>query len=361
MIVTLSPTSTDQNLRVYDPNRNLLGSSSNSDNAIDSYTFYASTSGYYYAIVYGYQAGSYIISVSSSGATPTPLPTSTPTPTPTVTVTYTPPVAGSAGTVTRSFSSSIAPPGNTITITLTPSPSTLFDTPGYSVIETLPAGFTYVSDTAEGRVQSGQTITFTRLGASPITYTVLAARSAGTTFTGTFKDEVRNSGNVGGSSVILVGSRTPGTITRSISSSSVPPDGTLTITLTPSPTGLFDAPGYRVIETIPTGFTYLSTTAGVTVEGNVVTLTQIGSSPITYTLRAPSTTGSYVISGIFMDELTNVGIVAGTTSIRVGAGYDTNGDGRIDRSEAIQAVMDYFNGLITRQEAIDVVMAYFSG
>jgi hypothetical protein len=35
-------------------------------------------------------------------------------------------------------------------------------------------------------------------------------------------------------------------------------------------------------------------------------------------------------------------------------------DGIVQRSEAVQAVVDYFNGLITRQEAIDVVMAYFA-
>jgi hypothetical protein len=43
------------------------------------------------------------------------------------------------------------------------------------------------------------------------------------------------------------------------------------------------------------------------------------------------------------------------------ARYDANGNGGIDRSEAVQAVLDYFSGIITRQEAIDVVMAYFSG
>lgn len=41
--------------------------------------------------------------------------------------------------------------------------------------------------------------------------------------------------------------------------------------------------------------------------------------------------------------------------------YDINGNGRIDKNEAVQAVMDYFSGTITRQDAITVVMAYFSG
>lgn len=41
--------------------------------------------------------------------------------------------------------------------------------------------------------------------------------------------------------------------------------------------------------------------------------------------------------------------------------YDSNGNGRIDRNEAVQAVMDYFDGKISRQVAIDVIMRYFSG
>ena len=36
-------------------------------------------------------------------------------------------------------------------------------------------------------------------------------------------------------------------------------------------------------------------------------------------------------------------------------------DGIMQKSEAVQAVMDYFSGLITRQDAIEVLMAYFSG
>ncbi len=41
--------------------------------------------------------------------------------------------------------------------------------------------------------------------------------------------------------------------------------------------------------------------------------------------------------------------------------YDTNGNGKIDKNEAVQAVRDYFSGTITKQEAISVVRAYFSG
>jgi hypothetical protein len=61
----------------------------------------------------------------------------------------------------------------------------------------------------------------------------------------------------------------------------------------------------------------------------------------------------------------NTGIVTGTTRIIIGgdlrSSYDVNGNGRLDRNEAVQAVMDYFSRRITRQEAIEMVMAYFNG
>ena len=43
------------------------------------------------------------------------------------------------------------------------------------------------------------------------------------------------------------------------------------------------------------------------------------------------------------------------------ANYDMNGNGRIERNEAINAIVDYFNGAITKQEAVGILMAYFSG
>lgn len=36
-------------------------------------------------------------------------------------------------------------------------------------------------------------------------------------------------------------------------------------------------------------------------------------------------------------------------------------DGIVQKSEAVQAINDYFSGVITRQNAVDVVLAYFRG
>ncbi len=41
-------------------------------------------------------------------------------------------------------------------------------------------------------------------------------------------------------------------------------------------------------------------------------------------------------------------------------GYDANGNGAIDRDEAIVAAADYFNGVIGRDEVIEVIRLYFS-
>ena len=43
------------------------------------------------------------------------------------------------------------------------------------------------------------------------------------------------------------------------------------------------------------------------------------------------------------------------------ANYDKNGDGQIEKNEAVNAIVDYFNGAITKQEAMSILMAYFSG
>jgi len=158
-------------------------------------------------------------------------------------------------------------------------------------------------------------------------------------------------------------------MTRSISPPAIQPGSTLNITLTPSPSTSFDQPGYQVTEVIPQGFIFVGTDAGVTHVGSIYTFIQIGSDPVNYTLTAPSTSGSYTITGTFKDEFRNTGTVSGTTSINVGSAgtgdlrsrYDTNHDGIIGRSEAIAAVADYFNGALSRQEAISVVTMYFTG
>jgi thermitase len=64
--VTLAPSSGDPDLYVFDPNRTQIGSSA-SGSGNDVVTFTASTSGYYFARVYGFSAANYTISVTGGG------------------------------------------------------------------------------------------------------------------------------------------------------------------------------------------------------------------------------------------------------------------------------------------------------
>ena len=109
-----------------------------------------------------------------------------------------------AGTVTRSMPATAAP-GATVTVTLTPSSDF---TPGFwGATETLPAGWTFVSTTADGNnTANGVVYRFTELSAIPITYTVTAPAAWGAyTFGGTFVDSNRNTGTVGGATSVTVG------------------------------------------------------------------------------------------------------------------------------------------------------------
>jgi len=151
-----------------------------------------------------------------------------------------------------------------------------------------------------------------------------------------------------------------GTVTRSISPYAIQPGNNFSITLTPSPSSLFTF--YQVTETIPNGFTFVNTSSTSYInQGNVYTFTQISGTPMTYVLRSSSPEGNYAINGTFKNVDSNTGTITGTANIRVGGiDYDSNGNGRIDKNEAVNAVIDYFNGSITKQEAIGVVLAYFS-
>lgn len=88
----------------------------------------------------------------------------------------------------------------------------------------------------------------------------------------------------------------------------------------------------QVVETLPAGFTYVSCAAGTnmpaggvsgTVAGQVVTFTFYATATpatFTYTVKAPSTAGSYTFSGVFKSGPTTSETVGGDTSITVGGG-----------------------------------------
>jgi len=79
-----------------------------------------------------------------------------------------------------------------------------------------------------------------------------------------------------------------------------------------------------------------------------------------FTAEAQGMTTITATSGTFIGNATVIVMAASSLSIEVAA-YDANQDGRIQKSEAVQAVVAYFNGEITKAKALAVVLAYFAG
>ena len=112
-----------------------------------------------------------------------------------------------------------------------------------------------------------------------------------------------------------------GTVTRSFSTSTPANGSSFTVSLTPSPAATFGLPGYKVIETIPAGFTVTANTATSSSNvGNVYTFINIGASAvISYTVTAPAAAAVGAFSGTFVDMNLDTGAVTGATTVNVGA------------------------------------------
>ncbi|VVB87511.1 PKD domain protein [uncultured archaeon] len=329
VFVNLAPVSGDQDIIVYDVNRRYLNSSQHTGTVSESVTLTASLTGYYYVVVNGISTGSYSLSVSTGGAGQS------------LSAEAGDPYSGAVNADIEFYGSANG------------------GTPPY---------LTYLWSFGDGGTSTQQNPVHRYSNAGTFTATLTVFDSAGTIASGSVIVSVGQGASQNHADTSTSGAdNSEGAVARSISPSSVQANDTLNITLTPSPGSLFASPGYQVVETIPQGFVFVSSAGGYVNTGNVYTFTQIGSAPITYTIMAPSTNGSYVISGTFKDQTRKTGTVSGTTSIGVGSGgdliarYETSGNGRIDRTEAVRAVADFFSGSITRQDAISLVMAYFSG
>ena len=115
--------------------------------------------------------------------------------------------AGTTASASRSFSSASVAPGGNLMVTI--------DATGYGgfagVTETLPAGFTYVSNIGADRVtETGRDVRFSLQGADKsFTYVVTASRVEDTyTFSGTLRDDDRDDHTVGGATSVTVGTVT---------------------------------------------------------------------------------------------------------------------------------------------------------
>ena len=197
--------------------------------------------------------------------------------------------------------------GSEVTVTITANGFGAFA----DVVETLPSGFTYLrSSLPSDQVdEDGQTVTFSLLGATApatFTYTVRAPSTGGTSppFSGVFSgvelDFTPFSGvDVGGVSSIVVADPSSSGPSASRSLPSAPTAGSeVTVTITANGFGAFA----DVVETLPSGFTYLRSSLPsdqVDEDGQTVTFSLLGATApatFTYTVRAPSTGGTRACS-----------------------------------------------------------------
>ena len=160
------------------------------------------------------------------------------------------------------------------------------------------------------------------------------------------------------------------TATRSFSPVSVAPGGQLVVTIAVANYG--SAGG--VTETLPAGFTYVSSSlpdSQVTeVDARTVRFALQGETSYTYTVTASETVGTYSFSGTLRDFDRNDLAVAGASTVTVSSGdplitrYDANNNGTIEKSEVIKAITDYLFGEgepISKAEVIKLITLYLFG
>ena len=217
--------------------------------------------------------------------------------------------------VSRRLSSSSVAGGDELDVTITVANYGSFG----AVIETLPDGFAYKSSSLDdSQVDSvGQDVTFTLLDETSFTYTVSASFTAGRyDFSGKLLADDGTEHDVRSSSVTVT-APPPTNASRRLSSSSVAGGEDLDVTVTVARYGSFGA----VVETLPAGFAYKSSTLDtgqVDSVGQDVTFTLLDETSFTYTVTAPNVGGRYDFSGKL---LTDDGreLAVGSSSITVTA------------------------------------------
>ena len=135
------------------------------------------------------------------------------------------------------------------------------------LVETLPAGFSYVSTTSSFEPNVvGQEVRFRLLGQTSFAYTVTASgTSGGYTFSGIVRDEDREEAQVGGDSSVTVEGGVPMYgATRSLPDAPVGAGTDFDVMIEVASYGALG----QLVETLPAGFSYVSTTSSF--EPNVV-------------------------------------------------------------------------------------------
>ena len=211
-------------------------------------------------------------------------------------------VAAQQASVSRSLPAGPVAPDDEFTVTI--NNVGLADGFG-SVVETLPAGFSYVDNSAASTDANavidaevdGQTVTFTVVGVDSFTYRVTVGSDVADgphTFKGVLK---KLSGDETiADSTVTVGGPAPqqGELSRSLPAGSVAPDDEFTVTI--NNVGLANGFG-EVVETLPAGFSYVDDSAAssdakavidAVVNGQTVTFTVVGVDSFTYRVTVGS-------------------------------------------------------------------------
>ena len=176
--------------------------------------------------------------------------------------------------------------------------------------------------------------------------------------------------NINGAAIVNLKSATAGTITvtgfasgLTLGSTDVvftlPVMANMTVTATPDSINVSEATDITINVT--------DTSTDAPIVGAIVTL-EFNSSVIA---SGTTVSGEYTATGVNVTEtgtinvtVTASGYNAGSATVTVGEEslldrYDANGNGIIDKDEAITAIMDYFDDKISKEDAIEVIELYF--
>ena len=182
-----------------------------------------------------------------------------------------------------------------------------------ALVETVPAGFNFVSSTPGDAERDGMKLTFGLLGPNEtVTYTVTTPNTAETyTFSGELTDDGAGTHAIGGAFSVEVGPNAA----RSFSADSLRTGGSVDVTVMARDYGQIGA----VAETLPAGFTYVSSTPSyVERDGRNLTFALLGANEtVTYTVTASSVAGPHTFSGMLRDEDGNDTTVVGASRVTV--------------------------------------------
>ena len=265
-------------------------------------------------------------------------------------------VAAQEAGVSRSLPAGPVAPGDELEVTI--SNVGLADGGGIAV-ETLPAGFSYVDDSAVvtnggskagiGALVSGETVSFSLVSVDSFTYKVAVGSEVGEsqhTFSGVLQ-KLSGDEPIGGDDSVTVEAgattpptagptaqpdTTPGGVSRSLPAGPVAPGDELEVTI--SNVGLADGGGIAV-ETLPAGFSYVDDSAVVTnggskagigalVSGETVSFSLVSVDSFTYKVAVGSEVGEsqHTFSGV-LQKLSGDEPIGGDDSVTVEAGATT--------------------------------------